>query len=260
MQLIKQIVRVGNSAGIVLPKEWLNGKAKVVLIEKALEPEKEIFKILKNYLYDIAALAVVGSYARGEANAESDVDVLAITASANKKIKIGRYEIIMISEKALKEQLKSNALPLLPMILEARPLMNQKLFDLYKNTNLTKKNLLFHFKTTQSAMKVVEEILALANERKREFMSDGVSYSLVLRLREMYIIDCILNKRIWKNRFFLKIIKEITGSLTAYEGYLRVKNDKGKKSLLPLEEAKKLHSYISHKIKEQEKIWAETKR
>ena len=33
MKLIKQIVKVGNSAGVILPKEWYGGKARVEFIE-----------------------------------------------------------------------------------------------------------------------------------------------------------------------------------------------------------------------------------
>ena len=36
-ELIKQIVKVGNSAGVILPREWLNGKARIELIEKAIQ-------------------------------------------------------------------------------------------------------------------------------------------------------------------------------------------------------------------------------
>ena len=56
------------------------------------------------------------------------------------------------------------------------------------------------------------------------------------------------------------MIKEISGSLRAYDGYLRVKNDnKILMDGLPLQEAEKLYDYISKKIKEQEK-WLKAKK
>ncbi len=255
MELIRSIVRVGNSAGVVLPREWLHGKAKVVLIEKVLDPEKEVFDILRDYLQDIVALAIVGSYARGEESAESDVDVLAISLSTNKRIQQGKYEIILVSEDVLKKQLDKNILPLLPMIMEAKPLINHALIEKYKFRRLSKKNLAFHFDTTKSAMNVIKAQIALAQESREVFLSDSTSYSLILRLRELYLVDCLLKNKMWSKKELLHLIKKIAGSLKAYEGYVRAKNDEKPSRSLPLSDAKKLHEYVSHNIREQEKSW-----
>ena len=55
------------------------------------------------------------------------------------------------------------------------------------------------------------------------------------------------------------LIKKISGSLKAYEGYLRVKDDGPEREELPILEAEKLYDYILKKIKEHEK-WAKRKR
>src|SRR3989338_1511993 len=120
MKMIKQIVRVGNSAGIILPKEWLNGKAKVELIEKPLDLKKELFEILSEYLKDIGGIYLVGSYGRGDETNKSDVDVFVITNKTNKRMDEGKYNLILISKENLEKSIQNNALPLLPMILEAR--------------------------------------------------------------------------------------------------------------------------------------------
>ena len=44
MELIKETIRVGNSAGVLLPKEFLNTKVKIVL--QPLNIEKDILEIL----------------------------------------------------------------------------------------------------------------------------------------------------------------------------------------------------------------------
>lgn len=260
MEIIKPIIKVGNSAGVLLPREWLNGKAKITLIEKPVDLKKEILEILDKYMENIMAIAVVGSYARGEQTAESDVDVLAITNSINKRIEKGKYEIILVSQNKLQKYLNGNILPLLPMIIEAKALINKELIKRYKNTKLTRKNLLFHFKTTKSAMKVVKAGIDLALENGEENCADAVAYSLVLRLRELYIIECLIKGKLWSKKVFLQLLKQISGSLRAYDGYLRIKNNKTKeKNNLPLEEAKKLHDYINDKIREQEKEWVKIK-
>ena len=53
LEIIKNVGSWGNSAGILLPKEWIGSQVKVVLIESGLEIKKEITSILLEYLEDI---------------------------------------------------------------------------------------------------------------------------------------------------------------------------------------------------------------
>ena len=94
----------------------------------------------------------------------------------------------------------------------------------YIDSPLTKKNLKWHIDTTKSAMNVVKEYIKLAEEMEKK-VSDAASYSLILRLRTLYIIDCLRKDKIWKKKEFLGLIKKISGSLIAYERYLDSKNN-----------------------------------
>jgi predicted nucleotidyltransferase len=259
MELIKNTIRVGNSAGVLLPKEFLNTQVKIIL--QPLDIEKDILEILlgEKILKDVMGVYLIGSYARREQTIESDIDVLAITNNLNKRIKKGKYDILLVSKEIVDKKMEKNIFPLLPMIIEAKPIINQELLKEYIKNPLSQKNLKWHIDTTKSAMKVVEKSIELSKEMAVK-EGDGSAYSLILRLREIYIADCIKKGRIWNKNEFLKIIKEIAGSLNAYEGYLRVKTNKKMEDKLPLEEAKKLHDYILKKIKEQEEwIKNETK-
>lgn len=256
-ELIKPIVRMGNSACVLLPKAWVDGKARVELIEKPIDIKKDLFEILSPYLEDIIGIYLVGSYARGEQTSESDVDVIVITNNLKKRIEKEKYEIILISKDSVEKQLKNNILPLLPMIKESKPLMNASFIESYKNTKLTKRNLKFHIETTKSAMRVIEESLKLAREMKIK-EGDGSAYSLILRLRGVYITDCLKSNKEWSKKEFLNLIKKISGSLNAYEGYLRIKANKKAKDELLVEEAQKLHDYIIKRIKQQE-VWIKNK-
>ena len=79
MEILKTTTSWGNSAGVLLPREWKNKEVKVILIDRTLQIKKEIFDILNDYLSDIVGIYLVGSYARGEQIERSDVDVLVIT-------------------------------------------------------------------------------------------------------------------------------------------------------------------------------------
>jgi len=258
MELIKNTIRVGNSAGVLLPREWLGSQVRVIL--EPLNLDKEIVEILmrENILGDVLGAYVVGSYARGEQTIESDIDVLVITGSINKKIKRGKYEIICVSQEEIKSQIERNILPIFPMIKEARTIINKELIEHYASSKLTLKNLSYHIETTKSAMKVVEKDIELSKEMN-EKASDAAAYSLILRLRTLYIIDCLKHGKIWSKKDFLKLVKNISGSITSYERYLSSKNKKTEESRLPIEEAEKLMRYINKKIREIEK-WLQGKR
>ncbi|MEK6823432.1 MAG: nucleotidyltransferase domain-containing protein [Nanoarchaeota archaeon] len=264
-ELIKPIVKVGNSAGVILPKNWINGKARIKLIEKPLNIKKDILEILEPYLQEIEGVYLIGSYARGEQTKESDVDVLVITNKINKKIKKGKYELILIPKEKVELALEKNIIPILPMLKEAKPFVNGSLIEKYKKTQLTGKNLKWHIELTKSALNVNKEIIKLDEETNSD-SSDGIAYSLILRLRGTYIVDCLIKNKTPRKKELINLIKKISGSLKSYEGYLRIKNNDPKgissgvkdKNELPIEEAKKLYSYVLKKIKEQEK-WAKTK-
>ena len=46
--IIKPIIRVGNSAGVVLPLEWYGGKARIELIQKPLNIKADILDIIRS--------------------------------------------------------------------------------------------------------------------------------------------------------------------------------------------------------------------
>ena len=254
MELIKNAISWGNSAGVLLPKEWKGKEVKVVLIDRSLQIKKEVFDILSNYSEDILGIYLIGSYARGEQTKRSDVDVLVITSKTNERIERGKYDFLVVSEDLVEEKFKKNILPLLPMLKEAKTLLNSSLIEKFKNTKITKRNLRFHIETTKSAMGVVKEFIELAKIDNRK-ITDRIAYSLVLRLRELYIVDCLIKNKMWNNKEFLSLVKKVSGSTEAYEGYLRSKDNEKTKRNLSINESERIYSYILKKIKEQE-IWA----
>ena len=54
----------------------------------------------------------------------------------------------------------------------------------------------------------------------------------------------------WKNKQFLSLVKEISGSTSAYQRYNQSKNHKKRDSKLPVAEAEKLRDYVLKKTKE----------
>ncbi len=249
MQLTRKIIKVGNSAGVILPRELVGGKALVEIVEEPLDLDKDILEILRAFLADIVGIYLAGSYARGEQKEYSDVDVLAISNNTNKRIVQGKYNIIIITEKELEGDIENNALPLLPMLLEAKPIINSVLLEKYKKSKLTKRSLSAQKDLIFSSLKLVNSAMKFEGEFEENF-SDAIAYSLVLNLRSLYIIECLSKGRDWSNKEFIKIIKKISGSVEAYNGYLRIKTKKKTENNLVKEEAYKISAYIERKMKE----------
>jgi predicted nucleotidyltransferase len=258
MEIIKDTIRVGNSAGVLVPKKWLNSKVRIIL--EPLDIEKDILDILigQGILRETKGVYIVGSYARNEQTIDSDIDVLVVTSNVDKKIRKNRYEIMCISIKELENQVTKNILPILAMLKEAKVILNSELIEKYKKTRLNWKNLRFHIETTKSAMNVVKEDLKISVEMGEQ-VSDASAYSLILRLRTLYIIECIRKSRMWSKKEFLNLVKKITGSLTAYNRYVIMKSKNDLDSKLPIKEAEKLMKYINKKAIELEKWVKEQK-
>ena len=104
----------------------------------------------------------------------------------------------------------------------------------------------------KSALKLNKEAIEFDWEEENN-CSDATSYSLILHLRSVYIVDCMIKNKLWSNKEFIRLIRDVSGSLTAYQGYFRVKNNERTKRELLIDEAGKIYNYIKIRISEQEK-------
>ena len=247
-QLLKPVVKMGNSAHVKLPGEWINGRVKVELIQDPIDIEKDILQILKPYLKDILGIYLVGSYARGEQTEKSDIDILVITNKKCDRINRGKYEILLISKESLEKTLKRNIMPLLPMIKEAKPILNEQLINKYRDIEITKENTKWGIEITESSCKMQKEFLIISEENK-EKMSDGIMYSIILGLRSVYLIDCLKNNKIPSTNGIRKLVRNLSGSEESYEAYLRSKNEKSEKEVIEVEDARKIYNYVKMEVK-----------
>ncbi|MEI6732110.1 MAG: nucleotidyltransferase domain-containing protein, partial [archaeon] len=215
MEITKKIVKVGNSAGILVPRAWLNGVARVELVEKPISIKQDVIELLGEDLTDVLGIYLVGSYARGDETVESDVDVLVITNHVKKKIISGKYSILLVTKTDLEDALKNDVLPLLPMIYESKALLNLELLDKYKKIEINHKNLGWHISSTRKMLNMIKEEI---EDSAGNALGDAVAYSLILRLRQVYMIDCIINGKKWGKKEFLGLLNSVSGSTEAYDG------------------------------------------
>jgi len=164
---------------------------------------------------------------------------------------MGKYEVICVPKDEVEMQLRNNALPILAMIKEAKAVINEELIKKYSGTKLNRQNIKWHIETTKTAMKVAKKGIEISRELGRG-VGDGIAYSLILRLRTLYIIRCIRKNKMWSKREFLRLVKKVGGSALAYERYLSSKNKNTLSEKLPAEEAEKIMDYINKGTKELE--------
>ncbi len=244
-EIIKQTFKLGNSAGVLLPIEWKGKKVAIKLIEKSIT--KEIIEILdeRDLLKNTIGIFLAGSYARGEETELSDIDILIITDNIDKQIKIGKYEIVFISKEKLEKSIKKS-LYLTSLINESKAILNNELLRYYKNkfVNVSIKK---HLDEIKSITKINEKSVEIDLEMKKK-VSDETLYSIILRLRELYLIECLKSNKIPLKKEFTGLIKKIA-SEESYNAYLRIKNDLKSKKVIPVKEAISLIDEIKRRMR-----------
>src|SRR3989344_5478521 len=240
-QITKQTREVGTSAGVLLPRSWLNKKVVVSLAEKTFEEiSRDVIDQLvkEGLLNEVKGIYLIGSYARGDYDSKSDVDILVITNTINKIINYLDYEITLISEKDFSKNFNSNLYRLIS-INEAKTILNEELISRYSYIK-PKLNLDKFTQEIESIVKINGEVITVG-----ENVSDKTIYSLVLRLREVYYLKCLLKKKKPSKNELVGIIGEEN-----YESYKRIKNDEKDKISISYKEGKKLLDLLSKWLKE----------
>jgi len=239
-QLIKNTIKLGNSSAVILPNTWKYKKVKIQLVEESIT--EDILEILlkSDLLKQTIGIYLTGSYARNEETQDSDIDILIITERIDKQIKQGSYEIVLVSKKKLKERI-GKSLYLTALVRESKTLMNNDLIKEYRKIGLNLP-LKKYLKEIKSMIKINKQIIDLDKDAGDK-VSDGTVYSVILRLRELYLINCITKKKQYNKKEFLNLIN----NQGLYDAYLRVKNDQKSKDNSQVEDVEKVLD-ISEKL------------
>ncbi len=243
--IIKQTRELGTSAGVLLPRKWLNKQVAVTLLfPSADEISKNVLKILfeKNLNEEIKGIYLVGSYSRGEQDINSDIDILVITHKINALINSDNYEILLVSEDNFSRDLSYN-LNYLSMIREIKVILNRELIEKYRNQK-PKLNIGKILTEIKKVLEINSESVKILEEKEKN-IPDGIVYSVVLRLRELYLIKILLSKKPYSKKSFVKIVgNEI------YSAYLRVKRNEKELNNVSSKDINKLLELFEQWLKE----------
>lgn len=173
----------------MLPKEYVGKRIRFIAEPKTFEDIKsEIMEILKPYLEDILGIYLYGSYARNEQTIDSDVDILVITNTKLKIIdKIDNYSVTSVTTEAIENILKTNAVLILPILKEAKTIINPVLLNKYKERKFTVGNVKSFVDSCKKILELNKKGLEL------DFEIGSMIYSLMLRIRGLLMIKFISN-------------------------------------------------------------------
>ncbi len=245
---IKKTVKAGNSSAVILPRAWLNKQVRVEIIKKT--PEiilNEVIEILKEHidLESIIGIYLSGSYARGEEEESSDIDILVITDEIDKKmIQEGSYSILIISQPLLYQKLDQDLFPIGQMLKEAKPLLNKNYLKKLE-LKVTKKNVKWYLDTTEKKLEIINKYLEDSKKKNKKLIEDVVGYTLILRIRTLEIIKRLIKDKPYSKKDFIELIKKISNGKNSYERYLVIKNNQEKDNKkLKFQEAQALYDYL----------------
>ncbi len=201
-QIVRRAKVFGNGAHVFVPKEWA-GEEIIVLRPIKKDVRERAFNVLNDYFDKIIGVYLYGSYARGENKADSDVDLLVIT-SEKIKIKEKGFSILCIEEKDIEESVKLEPLLMYSILSEAKSIINEALLERLKTEYRAKKSDFAEFiSSTKKFIKINKEFL----DSEKDYASEAVIYSLVLRLRGVFIIKKLIKGEKYSHKEFKHWIK-----------------------------------------------------
>lgn len=252
MERTKNVIRWGNGGGILLPKKWIGKEVQIILIDRTPQIKKEVFDILDSYLEDIIGIYLVGSYARNEQDKSSDIDIIAVSNSTNKEISSGKYHISIYSLENIKKTLQDNPIMIYPRLKEAKILLNKEILEQLNSIQISKNKFKEFIKDIKRIIKINEEIINLDKIEGENLQSINIIYSLLLRLRAVFLIKTILKKKKYSNESFIKWMKENIGDdfNKVYSIYKSIKDNHKLKINIKLNTADKLLHLLKKEVGE----------
>lgn len=260
-QLVKRVVPSGNGGAVWVPKSWLGEEVVVILPDKPKQGINErVFRVLEPHLKNILSISIYGSYARNEATEDSDIDVLAITTNKQFTLTIPEenMEILALPLEKMKEAIQKYPTQYYQIIHEAQPLLNALLLEELQKVPLQKKRFLAYLKETKEHIQSNKEFIELDALDGTFLNSFSVLYSLLLRLRGIFIAQCLLEAVPFSNKqfkiwFCKKGFTEKEFDM-CYAVYRRIRDNKSiEKIKIKLSTAEKIVHLLEDEIKELER-------
>ena len=247
-QITRMVKSFGNGAHVFVPKDWAGEQIQIIKPAKKSLRERILLE-LDPYLDSIEGVYLYGSNARSEQVLDSDIDLFVIT---NKKIKINSkgFEILCLKQEDIEKAVKIEPLLMYSIFSECQTIINSKLIENIKaNYEPSLKDFKIFLEDSKRMIKVSEEFLQSENS---DYVSgDAVIYSIVLRLRGLFIIHSLLKGKKYSTDLFKKWVKSNlspTDFDLIYGAYRSSKNEKKFKQKIKVKDLRLLLNFLNKEI------------
>lgn len=197
MRLMKKAVEIGNGAAVYVPKEY-SGKNIIVILPEGIEEIKNrVLNRLIEFMPNILGVYLFGSYARGEQVDESDIDILVITKEKDDNIKksLNDIDLRVVPIDTIKKTIKNFPLLIVPIIRESNVLLNPILLEELNNISINFKRFKWNFEDINRIIKIIKKFVELDDKN----ISSSHIYSLIMRIRVCFLIECLLKNKKFSN-------------------------------------------------------------
>ena len=204
MQLTKRAVRIGNGAAIYVPKKYGGKELIVIFPEEIQEIRKRVLTNLIDFMPNIIGIYLYGSYARNEQKENSDIDIFAITQEKDENIKkeLSGFDARIMTLKGVKNAIENYPLLIMPILKEAKPLLNPHLLEELKNSKIELKKLKWNFEDIKRIIKIIEGFI----EIDKNDISPSHIYSLMIRIRSCLLMECLLKNKKFSNESIKRLL------------------------------------------------------
>lgn len=250
-KIIRKVTEIGNGAHIFAPKEWLDEEVVIIRVPRK-NPKEEILKLVYPNLDKVMAVFLFGSYARNEQEKDSDIDILII---ASEKFKVNKegIDVIVIPECRIEKAKKLNPILFYSMLQEAIPILNSSYLEKLKQDKIKLEHFKGFLKDTKYSLESNKELMEMDKKLNNKNASESVVYSLLLRLRGIFIINLLLNREKYSKELFKKWLVENSGIdyEKVYKIYRAVRDNKKTEEKILITETEPIMNLL---IKETEKL------
>ena len=206
MRIIKRTVEMGNGAAVYIPKEYSGREIVIILPEGIDEIKRRVLTNLIEFMPNIIGVYIYGSYARGEEEKDSDIDILVITKEKDDRIKnvLGDIDLRVLTLGGVKKTIDNYPALIMPILREARPLLNSVLLEELKKSKIDFKKLKWNFEDIKRILRIIKEFIELDEKE----IAPSHIYSLIMRAKVCYLIECMLKNKNFSNDNLRKIFLE----------------------------------------------------
>ena len=99
---LRKAKKLGNSAGVLLPKSLLGADVKVILIHPPINIKRDVIRFLEAIFEEIIGIYLISK-------SENKIEVIAISTNIEKTIEKGKYSIKVIPIKTIRELIKNKS-------------------------------------------------------------------------------------------------------------------------------------------------------